>query len=142
MKVRYKKLKIPVKKRGSLRTLEVTNFGHPREVNCIKYWLRLSAQIKNTDYIEEESQGEYDDDSSKDSGATATKKNPGRKSGHRKREETTDKEKELGLQTTLDNTFKKEAKGNRGPGVVQGFLQASVRRSKNSFWYELYISSA
>jgi hypothetical protein len=62
--------------------------------------------------LEEESQGESEDESGKDSRETITAKKPGRKSGHRKREETTNEE--LGLQTTLDNTFKKEPKGNKG----------------------------
>jgi hypothetical protein len=37
-----------------------------------------------------------------------------RKLEKRKREETTDKENELGIQTTLDTTFKKNPKGTKG----------------------------
>jgi hypothetical protein len=39
----------------------------------------------------------------------------GRKSNHCKLEETMDKEKDLGLQKTMDITLMKDLKGNIGP---------------------------
>ena len=63
--------------------------------------------------LEEESQDESHEDSGKETKALVTIKKLDRNYLHRKREETTDKEKELGLQTTLDSTFQ-DSEGNIG----------------------------
>lgn len=76
-----------------------------------------SSRLEIHVILEEESQDESHEDSGKETKALVTIKKLGRKSGRRKREETTDKEKELGLQTTLDSTFK-DSKGNIGPNNI------------------------
>jgi len=68
---------------------------------------------------EEESYEESNEDLGIETKVLVTIKNPSRKIRHKKREEASDKENELGLRKTMDNTFKKDPKGNKGPsGVV------------------------
>jgi hypothetical protein len=65
--------------------------------------------------LEEDSQGESKYESSIESGIIVSIKKVGRKSNNRKQEETMDKEKDFGLQKTMDNTLMKDSKGNIGP---------------------------
>jgi hypothetical protein len=62
------------------------------------------------DFLEDERHGTSDSDTDLEVTQPTTTKKPGRKSHRNKRELTADREKELGIQKTIDEALKKERK--------------------------------
>jgi hypothetical protein len=94
---------------------------------------RQSTKTKNSIPIilEEESQGESDGEPGRDPSSISNAKKPGRKPSRKKREEIADREKDLGLQSTLDSSFGKEHKGskeNPSPVPSKGGAQKPISK--------------
>jgi hypothetical protein len=69
--------------------------------------------MENPEMSEEVRQDSSESESDLELTQTINNKRPGRKSHRNKRESTTDREKELGIQKTIEETLKKDGKSGK-----------------------------
>ena len=72
-----------------------------------------TQNLENPEISKEEGRDSSDSESEVELTQTINNKKPGRKSYRNKRESTTDREKELGIQKTIEESLKKDGKASK-----------------------------